>query len=85
MMNGQDPYFMFRNLVPYLIEMNTVVKRLKIFKGSIILEKQNTDESLNNFQLLFWFFLNNSIVKIIILINNFEISELLHVPVLLIH
>lgn len=50
MINGQDPYFMFRNLVLYLKEMNKVVK------DSIMPEKLNTDESLNNFWVIVFFF-----------------------------
>lgn len=49
MINGQDPNFMFRNLVLYLKEMNKVVK------DSIMPEKLNTDESLNNFWVIVFF------------------------------
>lgn len=50
MINGQDPFFMFRNLVLYLKEMN------KLVKDSIMPEKLNTDESLNNFWVIVFFF-----------------------------
>lgn len=52
MINGQDPFFMFRNLVLYLKEMNKVVK------DSIMPKKLNTDESLNNFWVIGFFFTN---------------------------
>lgn len=64
MINGQDPYFMFRNLVLYLKEMNKVVK------DSIMPGKLNTDESLNNFRVIIFFFFKQVNGQNVILIND---------------